>query len=428
MSISQNFPNTRPSLNLNFARSKTLDPRITFIRPQTGNGVTYVGEDGLIKYPSADEPRFDHDPETGECLGLLVEESRVNYEKYTEDPTQWTISNMIPTGIGTALPTGEVSTTIEYRGETTDPNSKLIRPLPINSSVVAGETWCFSIFLKAGTEDTVNINLTNNTATEGVRVNSFNMLTGEDSGIVETGGTTNGEFNAVSYPNEWWRISIRSTYSLNAPGQQTLIRLKGFSNQVTETTSFSAWGAQLEKAPFPTSYIPNGTDSTATRNPDKVSMEGDNFSDWYNQSEGTFLLKSAMANPGNGQNQFLIRASNNTYSNAVGIFDGGNGTASISVTVDGLFQGLTGSINTVQKNSLFAVCSAYKFNDLALTLNSNSIAVDDDGAPIPTDLNRFDIGKDHANATANGLDAGTISQIVYYPRRLTNTQLQNLTK
>ena len=428
MSIRQNFPTTPPSLVLDFANSKTLDPRITFSRTTTA---TRVNELGLIETVSADVARFDHeyDASTGaiKSLGLLIEESRVNYEIYTEDPTQWITSNMVPTGNSITLPTGEVSTTIEYRGETTDPNSKLIRPLPTNAGVVAGETWCFSIFLKAGTEDTVNINLTNNTATEGVRVNSFNMLTGEDSGIVEFGGTTNGEFNAVSYPNEWWRISIRSTYSLNAPGQQTLIRLKGFSNQVTETTSFSAWGAQLEKAPFPTSYIPNGTDSTATRNPDNVSMEGDNFSDWYNQSEGTFLLKSAMANPGNGQNQFLIRASNNTYSNAVGIFDGGNGTASISVTVDGLFQGLTGSINTVQKNSLFVVCSAYKFNDLALTLNSNLIAVDD-SAPIPTDLNRFDIGKDHANATANGLDAGTISQIVYYPTRLSNDQLQNLTK
>ena len=95
MSISQNFPNTRPSLNLNFARSKTLDPRITFSRPQTGNGVTYVDEDGLIKYASADEPRFDHDPETGECLGLLIEESRQNLLLRSEefDNGYWNIEN-----------------------------------------------------------------------------------------------------------------------------------------------------------------------------------------------------------------------------------------------------------------------------------------------------------------------------------------------
>ena len=86
MSISQNFPNTRPSLNLNFARSKTLDPRISFIRIQTGNeAASYVDESGIIRYTSADEPRFDHDPITGECLGLLVEDLRANYMVNSND-------------------------------------------------------------------------------------------------------------------------------------------------------------------------------------------------------------------------------------------------------------------------------------------------------------------------------------------------------
>ncbi len=43
MSINQNFPTIRPTLNLNFARSKTLDPRITFERSSTA---TYVGAGG----------------------------------------------------------------------------------------------------------------------------------------------------------------------------------------------------------------------------------------------------------------------------------------------------------------------------------------------------------------------------------------------
>jgi len=70
MAISQNFPNTRPSLNLNFARSKKLDPRITFTRSSTA---TYVDEDGLIKSAATNTPRFEHDPTTGDCLGLLIE-------------------------------------------------------------------------------------------------------------------------------------------------------------------------------------------------------------------------------------------------------------------------------------------------------------------------------------------------------------------
>jgi len=46
MSISQNFPSTRPSLNLNFARSKKLDPRITFTR---SSSATRTNAQGLIE-------------------------------------------------------------------------------------------------------------------------------------------------------------------------------------------------------------------------------------------------------------------------------------------------------------------------------------------------------------------------------------------
>jgi hypothetical protein len=70
-----------PSLDLRFADSKSLTDAvsgqslITFTRASSG---TYIGSDGLIKTALADVPRFDHDPETGESLGLLVEEQRTN--------------------------------------------------------------------------------------------------------------------------------------------------------------------------------------------------------------------------------------------------------------------------------------------------------------------------------------------------------------
>ena len=74
----------KPSLDLNFAGNKSLVDTtteknyVTFSRAQSGNEATYIGSDGLIKYAAADEARFDHDPVTGESLGLLIEESRTN--------------------------------------------------------------------------------------------------------------------------------------------------------------------------------------------------------------------------------------------------------------------------------------------------------------------------------------------------------------
>ena len=70
-----------PSLDLRFADNKSLVDAVTgaqlvtFTRASSG---TFVGSDGLIKTATTNEPRFDHNPTTGESLGLLVEEARTN--------------------------------------------------------------------------------------------------------------------------------------------------------------------------------------------------------------------------------------------------------------------------------------------------------------------------------------------------------------
>jgi hypothetical protein len=70
-----------PSLDLRFAENKSLvdsvsgQNLITFTRASTG---TYVDSDGVIRSAANDVPRFNHNPLTGECLGLLVEEQRQN--------------------------------------------------------------------------------------------------------------------------------------------------------------------------------------------------------------------------------------------------------------------------------------------------------------------------------------------------------------
>ena len=70
-----------PSLDLRFADNKSLVDAvtgaslITFTRASSG---TYVDSAGVLQTAATDEPRFDHNPSTGESLGLLVEEQRTN--------------------------------------------------------------------------------------------------------------------------------------------------------------------------------------------------------------------------------------------------------------------------------------------------------------------------------------------------------------
>ena len=79
---------TRRSLNLDFVRdgkgSGLLDPLFTFTRASTA---TRINASGLLETVAADTPRFDFDPVTLECKGLLIEEGRTNLLTYSTDLT-----------------------------------------------------------------------------------------------------------------------------------------------------------------------------------------------------------------------------------------------------------------------------------------------------------------------------------------------------
>jgi hypothetical protein len=64
-----------PSLALDFTTA-LLDARVGFTR--TGNTATVTDSTGVIVAANADVPRFDYNPTTLVCRGLLIEESRTN--------------------------------------------------------------------------------------------------------------------------------------------------------------------------------------------------------------------------------------------------------------------------------------------------------------------------------------------------------------
>jgi hypothetical protein len=70
-----------PSLDLRFADSKALvdsasgQNLITFTR---ASSATYIDSTGTLQTATTNVPRFDHNPITGESLGLLSEEARTN--------------------------------------------------------------------------------------------------------------------------------------------------------------------------------------------------------------------------------------------------------------------------------------------------------------------------------------------------------------
>jgi hypothetical protein len=177
-------------------------------------------------------------------------------------------------------------------------------------------------------------------------------------------------------------------------------------------------------ASFATSYIPT-EGSTVTRAADVASISGSNFSSWYRQDEGTVFADIVVTLPNSGGNQFVLRASDNSYNNAIAWNIQSGGVAAIGTNAGGVFDGIASSSAALTANLPAKFAGGYQANNLALSL-SGATSVIDTSATIPTVLTRADIGSDHAGV--NRIKAGTIRRLTYWPQRLPNETLQTITQ
>ena len=234
MTIKHLYPATRPSLDLNFAATKRLDPRITFSRASTG---TYVDANGLIQTAATNTARFDHNPTTGESLGLLVEAARTNTITYSSiglaDVNTQRYAGVAPDGTFTAALITNNNLATGYR-----------------NSPGAG-TFTYSVFVKQGTSTTFRMFYAGYGDTDWTFTFSTETL-------VVAGAWTNARVE--KYPNGWYKLSATSS--------ARDLYYYYFAADLTTSTVFF-WGAQVEAGAFPTSYIPTpatftGRTSTAT--------------------------------------------------------------------------------------------------------------------------------------------------------------------
>lgn len=98
-----------PSLNLDFV-SASLDSRITFARAL--NTASRVNSSGLFEVVNADVPRFDYDPLTLACRGLLIEESRINIMPTSNVFTGWANSGATVSASTETSPDGTTNATL----------------------------------------------------------------------------------------------------------------------------------------------------------------------------------------------------------------------------------------------------------------------------------------------------------------------------
>lgn len=402
--------------------SGATGPNIRFVVTSTGDGTSgiYLWGAQLEQSSTVGEyipttstinsaPRFDHNPATGESLGLLVEESRTNLLLRSEElgDAAWTTAAATVTSNTGVAPDGS-STADTITSSGTAVISQAV------TKAASAITYTGSLFVK-GTITALSFSIDDGATTNRGRV-VFNLSTGAISSTSNDGTFTGTSGTITSFLNGWYRLAITTTTN-----STTSVRLRPF--WTGSGTSIDAWGAQLETGAFgPTSYIPTTT-ATVTRSADVASITGSNFSSWYRQDEGTVFAEAAVAQPVAGGNQFVFRTSDNTYNNAIALNIPGQ--AQLSTASGGIFDGSASSVANLVANVSAKIGTAYASNNLGLSLNG-AIAVTDTSATIPTALNRADIGSDHVGV--NRVKAGTIRRLVYWGKRLPNSVLQAITQ
>jgi hypothetical protein len=404
-----------PSLDLRFAEGKNLNDYmtgqnlITFSRSSIG---TYVDENGIIQTATADTPRFDHDPTTGESLGLLVEESRTNINDYSVDTSSWTNTTggsiSITPNAGIAPDNTNTATLIA-----TSTGSGFIGNA---ASYTSGSTYTFSAYFKAGTGDQATILLTSSGGTAG-RWNNGTSNLARTFDLTNGTSSTSGfavpptDWSIVDAGNGWWRCSITATATLTFTASQQIAR-----NTVGNTT-FYGWGWQIEEGDFPTSYIPT-TGTALTRSADVASITGSNFSSWCNQSEGTVYWDGTCA----GELGFGYTINDGTSNNRHGLNSGtiyGQPFVQINNVVTNL-----GIAPTVAAGG-GKVSYGYKASDYNAYGDGTALTATSP-VSVPPGLIELAIGF-RGNYQSDAFLNGTISRLTYFPYRLPDSTLQTIT-
>ena len=417
MTIKTRFPSIEPSLDLNFAATKRLDPRITFTR---ASSATFVNEDGLIEAAGVNQARFDHTPTTGESLGLLVEEQRTNLILQSEDfSTTWTNVNTSEAINVATAPDGTTTADKLITNNGVAGVSSYITQTVAKSA--ATTTYTYSVFAKTGEAGTGTLQLLAvDTATSAnSAASSFSTVSGTITVAASVNGTfTNASSIITPLANGWYRCSLTFT-----TGTETSINLRLYSRLPVTGNGSSGlllWGAQLEAGAFPTSYIPT-TSATVTRATDVPSITGTNFSSWYRQDEGTVFVDAIGINNISGATRRYVDIKNSSSSERL--------LLGYSATNNNRFLVVTGStvVADISVTSLptAKTVGAYKFNNFQVASNG-VLGTEDVLGAVPTPVQIL-IGSQDGSA-ANTFLNGTIKRLVYWGQRLPNNVLQGITQ
>jgi len=327
----------------------------------------------LIYHPN-DVPRIEYDLD-GTAKGLLVEESRTNSITNSESCSFLDQNGGTVTASTTPAPYGMSSTVKRVQSSTFNGGGRL--PVTI---LTAGNSYC-SVYVRS--------------------------RTGADQNLKITASGTSAATQVAPASGDWVRLGKVALFGAGSRDMRVL--------STGDTIDLDIALPQVELGSFPTSYIKT-TGAPATRSTDIASIPVADFG--YNQSEGTLLIQASSSDDAPSFAALSDTTANNrllSYVSASNI--------RWYILNGGASQGNLASGVSYSEGDTYKIANAYKTDDFAISVNGETSVTDTSGS-MPSGLSILNIGTSNsAGAPING----HIKSIKYYPRRLTDAQLQELT-
>lgn len=373
---------------------------------ETGTKATdYIPTTDAAVTVTNNAPRIDYDPVTKECLGLLIEEQRTNLAVNSTDFSSWAKERC------SVVADGTFAGLVAHRVTVTEAGQQVRLRSP-QYTVAAGSVTA-SVYVKAGTTTKARL--------------FFDPLGGNYPGSSTLFDTATGFFSdaapgfaAKSVGDGWWRLSLSRDVTSSGPSAITV--LPGISNVNSPTSadvgqSILVCAPQVEQGAFPTSYIPTAG-SAVTRAKDEAYAP---TSGWLNPSDGTVACFGAI---GQGYAPHYAALQTGALSNYEGarVFHQAGTDRAIYRDADGPDKNLLNLGGVNQKRAMMYSHSGQVFKGVSgagTAVSSASLT----GEGIANSARLYLGSRNGAELFLNG----HIKRIDYYPKAMTDTQLQGLT-
>ena len=372
----------------------------------------------LFDDPSGDLVLFNHPDNisrveydaSGNVKGLLIEEARTNIMPRSEVivGNGWSDSGSTSTDLSENALDLFNGVSVQSGGANWNRISNT------QSTVTSGTEYAATVFYRAGTSGRLRVVFRDGgAATETIITGEIGSLavTLSDAGSASV-------LSEESLAGDVKKLTISFT-----PNFSGTLNFGIGPDSNTSGETVIAYAGQIEVGSFATSYIPTAG-STAARSVDIASIDVDQFG--YNKTAGTMLVEyNYVALDSGVLGRFLELNGTSASTERILLYQAeGSENTYFQIRDDGVTSvGLSTPDFTFDQDAKVAASYSSKS---AILYSDGDLSGADTSVVVPDDITKLDIGR----ADSSGTDLGKvyIKSVKYYPRRLTDAQLEKLTK